>query len=439
MYKEISQELLCFINKSHSCFHAVEAIKEELIKNGFEELLESKNWNIQKGKKYFVIRNGSSIVAFDIGNYLNDYSFNMVASHSDSPTYKVKENYEIEVCGKYVQLNTEKYGGMLHSTWMDRPLSVAGRVIVKQNDKLVTKLVDIDRDLVMIPNVAIHMNRDANNGMKYNEQVDMLPLYGTSENGLGNFMDTIAESVGVNKEDIIGNDLFLYNRMQPTIWGSKEEFISSPKLDDLQCAFTSLKAFMSAHNDKSVNVYCCFDNEEVGSSTKQGAQSTLLVDVLKRVNEGLGKSNEDYYRALASSFMLSADNAHAVHPNHPEKSDPTNRVYMNEGVVIKFNAAQHYTTDAMSAAIFKALCKNADVPYQSFTNRSNMSGGSTLGNIAATHVSIKMVDIGLAQLAMHSSYETAGMKDTFYMYSLMKEFFNSHLTESDNGTLTIIK
>ncbi|QSX05789.1 M18 family aminopeptidase [Sedimentibacter sp. zth1] len=437
MYKKISKELLNFIEKSHSCFHAIEEIKEELNKNGFIELLESKSWNLIKGKKYYVTRNASSIIAFDIGENLDNYSFNMVASHSDSPTFKIKDNFEIEVSSKYIQLNTEKYGGMLCSTWFDRPLSVAGRVVIKENNKLVTKFVDVDRDLVLIPNVAIHMNRDANSGMKYNEQIDMLPLYGTSDNGKGNFLDVVSETINVKKEDIVSSDLFLYNRMQPSIWGSKEEFISSPKLDDLQCAFTSLKAFVEGHSKKSINVYCCFDNEEVGSGTKQGALSTFLVDVLSRVNEGLNKTKEDYYKALASSFMLSSDNAHAVHPNHPEKSDPTNRVYMNEGVVIKYNANQKYTSDAVSAALFKTYCKNADIPFQAYTNRSDMPGGSTLGNIATTHVSIKMVDIGLAQLAMHSSYETAGMKDTYYMYKVVKEFFNSHIEETGNGVLEI--
>lgn len=437
MFKKFSEELLLFIEKSKSCFHSIENIKHELDEHGFEELLESKKWNLEKGKKYYVTRNSSSIIAFDIGEDLDNYSFNMVASHSDSPTFKIKDNYKIEVSNKYIQLNTEKYGGMLCSTWFDRPLSVAGRVIVKKGNKLVTKLVDVDRDLVLIPNVAIHMNRTANTGMKYNEQIDMLPLFGSKNDDNDNFMDIVADSIGVKKDDIVGNDLFLYNRMKPSIWGSNNEYISSPKLDDLQCAFTSLRSFISAHNDKSINVYCCFDNEEVGSATKQGAQSTFLVDSLKRINEGIGKNNEDYFRALASSFMLSADNAHAVHPNHPEKSDPTNRVYMNDGIVIKYNANQKYTTDAVSSALFKTICKNIDVPCQSYTNRSDMPGGSTLGNIATTHVSIRMVDIGLAQLAMHSSYETAGMKDTYYMFKAIKEFYNSHIEETSEGTLEV--
>lgn len=439
MYKEISKELLSFIEKSPSCFHAIHSIKEELDENNFIELFESKKWNLEKGGNYYVIRNSSSIIAFKIGKNLENYSHNIIASHSDSPSFKIKENYEIKTTNKYIQLNTEKYGGMIYSTWMDRPLSVAGRVIINRENEFCTKLVNVDRDLLLIPNVAIHMNKEVNTGMKYNEQVDMLPLFGTFESEKDNFMDIIAESVGAEKDNIIASDLFLYNRMKPSVWGNENEFISSPKLDDLQCAFSSLKAFVEGSNTKSINVYCCFDNEEVGSGTKQGAASTFLEDTLSRTSENLGKTREEYLCALASSMLLSADNAHAVHPNHQELSDPTNRVYMNEGVVIKYNANQKYTTDALSAALFKSYCKKADVPYQIYTNRSDMPGGSTLGNIASTQVSISMVDIGLAQLAMHSSYETAGIKDTYYMIKVMKEFYSSHIEKSESETLNITK
>ncbi len=437
MYKEISKELLSFIEKSKSSFHAIETIKEELNINGFTELFESKAWKLEKGKKYYVTRNSSSIISFNIGKNLDNYSFNMTASHSDSPVFKIKDNYEIEAAKNYIQLNTEKYGGMLHATWLDRPLSVAGRIIVKEGNKIVTKLVDVDRDLVLIPNMAIHMNREANSGMKYNEQIDMLPLFGTADEAKDAFMSIIAKAANVEEKDIVGHDLFLYNRMKPSIWGSNEEFISSAKLDDLQCAFSSLKAFVASNSNKSINVYCCFDNEEVGSQTKQGAQSTFLIDTLTRINEGLGKNKEDYYRAIASSFMLSADNAHAVHPNHPEKSDPTNKVFINQGIVIKYNANQKYTTDGVSAAIFKTICERAGVPYQAYTNRSDVAGGGTLGNVATTHISIKMVDIGLAQLAMHSSYETAGIKDTEYMIKAITEFYSSHLEETSAGNIEI--
>lgn len=439
MYIKASKDLIEFIKKSPSVFHAVDALKTELKSEGFEELAEGKKWNIQKGSKYFVTRNHSSIIAFKVGEYLDDYSFNIVASHCDSPSFKIKDNYKIEASKKYVQLNTEKYGGMIYSTWLDRPLSVAGRIIAKNGENFETVLVNIDKNLVLIPNVAIHMNKEINSGMKYNEQVDLLPLYGICSEGKDSFMDLVSSYAGVQKDNIISTDLFLYNRTEPTVWGENDEFMSSPKLDNLQCAYATLQGFLRGSNTKSVNVYCCFDNEEVGSGTKQGAASTFLEDVLKRINDNLGKSSEEYLCALASSFLISADNAHAVHPNHPELSDPTNRVYMNEGIVIKHNANQKYTTDAVSSALFKEFCKRADVPYQNYTNRSDVAGGSTLGNIASSKVSINMVDIGLAQLSMHSSYETAGIKDTLHLIKASEEFFNSHITEKSSGVLSVTK
>lgn len=438
MYTEVSNNLLEFIQKCPSVFHVVNNIKEELKLNGFIELSEGIKWNIEYGKKYYVTRNSSSIIAFKVGKDLDDYSFNIVTSHCDSPTFKIKDNYNIEVNKKYIQLNIEKYGGMIYSTWFDRPLSVAGRIIEKNNNQYVSKLINIDKDLLLIPNVAIHLKKDVNSNSKYNEQIDLLPLYGTLENKI-DFMDIVAEYGGVEKHNIISSDLFLYNRMKPSIWGMSGDFISSPKLDNLQCVYSTLNGFLTGENSKSINVYSCFDNEEVGSGTKQGAASTFLEDTLKRINDCLGKTNEEYLCSLTSSFMISADNAHAVHPNHPEISDPTNRVYMNHGIVIKHNANQKYTTDGISSALFKEYCNKSDIPYQNYTNRSDVPGGSTLGNIASSKVSIKMVDVGLAQLAMHSSYETAGLKDTYYMIKVVEEFFNSRLKETESGVLNIIK
>lgn len=438
MYKEKSKEMLDFIMRCPSVFHAVETITEELRSEGFAELTEGKKWNLEKGKRYYVTRNYSSIIAFKVGEDLDSYSFNIVASHGDSPSFKIKDNYKIE-SGKYIQLNTEKYGGMIYSTWFDRPLSAAGRVIIKNDNGIETRLVNIDKDLVIIPNVAIHMNKEVNSSMKYNEQADLLPLYGSLKDCKDNFMEVVAEYADVEKECILSSDLFLYNRMSPSIWGSNDEFISSAKLDNLQCAYATLKGFIKGSNSKSVNVYCCFDNEEVGSGTKQGAASTFLEDVLKRINNNLGKTTEEYHCALSSSFMISADNAHAVHPNHPEKSDPVNRVYMNEGIVIKHNASQKYTTDAVSSAVFQLLCDASNIPFQHYSNRSDIPGGSTLGNIASLNVSVNTVDIGIAQLAMHSSYETAGVLDTYYMVKVIEEFFNSHFAETKTGTLNITK
>ncbi len=433
MYGKISQEMADFLKECPTAFHAVARIGKELESNGYKRLRENEEWEIRPGGKYYVTRNDSSIIAFGIGSGIEDYSFNIAASHSDFPTFKVKENAEIEVKKKYIQLNTEGYGGMLCATWFDRPLSVAGRVIVKEKDHFITRLVNVDRDLVMIPSMAIHMNRTVNDGYAYNKQVDMLPLFGGAESKKGDFRKLIAEAAGVSEESVYGSDIYLYNREAPSVWGAEGEFISSQHLDDLQCAYASLKGFLEGEQERSVNVYACFDNEEVGSGTKQGAGSTFLYDVLRRINMNLGKSEEDYYRAVAGSFMLSADNAHAVHPNHPEKTDVENCVYMNEGIVIKSHAGQKYTSDAVSIALFRDVCERADVPVQFFANRSDEAGGSTLGNISSAKVSLNAVDIGLPQLAMHSAYETAGIKDTCYMIKAMKQFFSTHFYERDGS------
>ena len=437
MYKETVKELFDFIQNSPSCFHAVDDMKRMLKEARYEELRECESWNLKKGGMYFTIRNGSSLIAFHIGKELSDYHYQVTSSHSDSPTFKVKEEAELKGKGGYVQLNTEGYGGMLCATWMDRPLSLAGRVLVKEDNRFVSKLISFDSDLVLIPNVAIHMNREVNKGMNYNNQIDMLPLFSAGECAEGDYYELIAKELGVAKEAIFGTDLYLVNRMKPCIWGMKEEFISSPKLDDLQCAFTSLKAMIAGVNEKAVNVFACFDNEEVGSGTKQGACSTFLFDVLQRINENLGYAKEDYYRAVAKSFMVSCDNAHAVHPNHPEKTDAENCTYMNAGIVIKYSANQKYTTDAISSAVFSGICEKAGVPVQHFANRSDAAGGSTLGNLSSQKVSMHTVDIGLAQLAMHSAYETAGIKDSQYMIDALTCFYNTNLNITDSESIEV--
>ncbi len=419
----VSKELAQFLEGSPSCFHAVENMKKPLLNENFVELQENQKWHIQPGGRYFVTRNGSSLIAFTIPQH-GFKGMRIMASHGDSPTFKIKENPELETDGHYIRLNVERYGGMLCAPWFDRPLSVAGRVIIKDpsSGSFISKLVNIDRDLVLIPNLAIHMNREANNGYKYNAQKDMLPLYGDLA-AKGTFMQTIAEAAGAAESDILGHDLFLYNREKASIWGASGEFISCGRLDDLQCAFASLKGFLTGDRQEYMAVHCVLDNEEVGSVTKQGAASTFLYDTLTRVHDCLGLTREDYLIHLADSLMISADNAHAVHPNHTEKADPSNRPYINEGIVIKFNANQKYCTDGVSSAIFRDICRTADVPVQTFVNRSDMAGGSTLGNISNTQVALNTVDIGLPQLAMHSPYETAGVKDTEYLIRAAREFF----------------
>ncbi len=432
MTKTSVNELFSFIKNSPTCFHATAQIAKMLKQAGYRELSEAQTWEIHPSGKYYVTRNQSSIIAFHIGTQLDDYSFNIVASHSDSPSFKLKEHGQIAVGEHYAQLNTEGYGGMLCSTWFDRPLSLAGRVIIKKSTGFISQLVQIDRDLVLIPSVAIHMNRDANQGFAYNKQVDLLPLFAGANTENDAYRELIAKELQVNPSDIYGMDLFLYNRNEPSVWGANQEFISAPQLDDLECAYTTLQGFLQGHHPQSIDVYACFDNEEVGSTTKQGAASTFLADTLRRLNASLGFHEEQYQRALCSSFMLSADNAHALHPNHPEKSDANNRVYMNEGIVIKSNANQKYTSDAVSIALFRSICERAGVKVQFFANRSDMMGGSTLGNIAQTQVSLNCVDIGLAQLAMHSCYETAGADDVDAMIQATKAFFDTHFHQQDD-------
>ena len=433
--KDEALELAAFIQNSPTPFHAVEQMAEILKREGFLPLAESERWEIHRGGRYYVTRNHSSILAFEVGNDVQDYGFQIAASHSDSPTFKVKERAEMTVKGHYTKLNTEGYGGMLCAPWFDRPLSLAGRAVVRTKDGIQERLVKIDRDLLLIPSLAIHMNRKANEGQKFNLQEDMLPLLSARELEPDTVRKLIAEKLQIRPEHILEMDLFLYNRMKPSIWGLEEEFLSCPQLDDLQCAYASLKGFLKGKNPGGINVFACFDNEEVGSGTKQGAASTFLTDVLKRVNRALGKGEDDFCRAAASSFLLSCDNAHAVHPNYPQKTDEGNCAYLNEGIVIKSHAGQKYTSDGISTALFQEICRKAGVPVQYFANRSDMAGGSTLGNLAMAQMSMKAVDIGLPQLAMHSSYETSGIKDLVYLEQASEIFFRTQLLEEADGTI----
>lgn len=427
-----NKELLHFLEKSKTQFHAIYEIKQILDTNNYVELKEQDRWDLKKGGKYYTTRNGSAIIAFQVGEQIDDLHFQVSAAHSDSPTWKVKEHAQLKA-GPYVQLNTEGYGGMLIAPWFDRPLSLAGRVLVKEGNKVVSKLVDIDRDLLIIPNVAIHLNREANNGYKYNNQIDLMPLLAMDNKDDAMYLKMIAQAAGVKVEDVVSHDMYLYNRTKPTTFGYDNEFIASGKIDNLQSAFTTLQGFIAGKNDQAINVYSVFDNEEVGSATRMGAGGTLLYDVLQRVVTNLGYTSEDYYQAVAKSFMLSVDNGHAIHPNHPELSDKTNHPVLNGGVVIKYNANQKYTTDGLSAAAFMSLCKENNIPYQPYANRSDMPGGSTLGSISSTNVGMLAVDLGLAQLAMHSSYESAGAKDPQHMIDACKAFFSTNMIVSDEG------
>ncbi len=422
----MNKNLLDYIASCPTAYHAC-AHTALILKNaGYKELFENDAWKIKAGRGYFVRRNGSSLIAFRTPS-ADATGFMITASHGDSPCLKIKENPEI-ADKYYVKLSTETYGGMIYSSWMDRPLSVAGRVTVKSEKGIEIRLVDFKDPVAIIPNVAIHMNRQINSGYSYNASVDMLPLFGGEKDS---FKAAVAKLAGVSVNDIITTDLFLYNPQKGYEWGS---YVSAPRLDDLQCAFASLTAFVESADaltvSSSIPVYALFDNEEVGSQTKQGAASTFIYDVLSRTATALGK---DFSCLVANSFMVSCDNAHASHPNHPEFSDKNHTVHMNEGIVIKYNANQKYTSDAVSAALFKLICDEAKAPVQYYANRADMAGGSTLGNIANTQVSLNTVDIGLPQLAMHSSFETAGKKDTKYLIRALSKFYSKALKATDGG------
>ena len=433
--RKFTKKLMNFLDKSVNAFFAVENMKEILQAEGFSPLYEGDDWKLERGGKYFVTRNGSALIAFHLPEKPFQ-GFQIIASHSDSPVFKIKTDPEMEVEQAYIQLNVEKYGGMICAPWLDRPLSVAGRVLIRTKKGVASKLVNLDRDLLLIPNLAIHMNREVNDGYSFNAQKDMLPLFSTRE-GRGKFKEIIAEAISVKEEDILDWDLFLYNRQKACVFGACEEFIGSGRLDDLQCTFSSLQGLLAAKPKESVAMHCVFDNEEVGSGTKQGADSPFLKEVLHRILYAFHLEELDYYKALQNSFLISADNAHAVHPSHPDKADPVNRPYMNQGIVLKYSANQKYTTDAVSGAVFKSFCEKAQVPYQTFTNRSDMLGGSTLGNISNSQVAMNTVDIGLAQLSMHSPYETAGVMDGYALAEVARLFYSSSVRGKRDGNLEI--
>lgn len=424
--QKVAKELLTFIWDSPSVYHVVDNIRKKLLQQNFLELKEQEAWQLEADKGYFVVRNDSSIIAFRLPAK-EIKGFHMVAAHGDSPTFKLKEQPELNVEEQYIKLNTEKYGGMIHSTWLDRPLSVAGRIVVRNAEgKPEIKLVNVEKDLLVIPNQAIHMNRDVNKGYEYNPQVDLLPLMGLGKkkDAKSMLLKEVALAAGVKKEDILGQDLFLYVREMGRLVGANQELVLSPRLDDLQCVHAALAAFGEKNPKAYVNVLAVFDNEEVGSTTAQGADSTFLKDTIGRVAEALHWTEEERCCKLAESFLISADNAHAVHPNHPEKADPSNRPYLGGGIVIKYHGSQKYTTDGVSGAAMKLWCEKAKVPYQTFYNRSDMVGGSTLGNISNSQISVTSVDIGLPQLAMHSAIETAAGADSTAAMKMFKVFWS---------------
>ena len=415
--------LRSFLDASHSMYHAQNYIVETLKAEGYVRLPENESWNLVPGGKYYVSRGGTTVIAFRIPTEM-PRGFMMTASHTDHPGFKVKENFEL--AGAYTRMAVERYGGTLLFTWLDRPLSIAGRVTVETEEGIENKLIDIDKDLLLIPNVAIHMNRQVNDGYKWNPAVDTLPLVGSKE-AAGKLQELLEQEAGGK---ILGHDLFLYPRQKSSVWGVAEEYISSTVLDDLECAWGCTQGFLRAKDTANVPVLCVFDSEEVGSGSVQGAASMLLPDVLRRI---CGCTGWDLDQLLSQSFMISADNAHAIHPNHPEFADPTNAPVMGKGIVLKHNANLMYCTDGVSAAIFRKVCGKAGAAVQTYYNRADIPGGSTLGRISLGKVSILTADIGLPQLAMHSCYETAAVADAMALEDAMESFYGTSLEAVETG------
>ncbi len=424
-----AKDLINFIDESPSQFHATSEAEKRLLEAGFEKLNKTEKWKLEKGGKYFISNNSSSFIAFEIGSGdITQEGFRLIGSHTDSPTFRVKPKPEMLVENGYIKLNTEMYGGALISTWFDRELSLAGRVSVKTDNPLKPeeKLVNIDKDLLTIPSLCIHMNREANDKMGFNKQKDTLPLITTINKEMEKdnlLVNLIADELSIDAKDILDFELYLYNREKGKIIGLHDEFISVGRMDNLAMVHASLKALIESKASKATKVIVANDNEEVGSMTKQGANSPMLKNLLERIIFSLGLDKEDYHRAISNSFIISADMAHAVHPNYSEKSDPTNRPVLNKGVVIKIAANCAYTSDAMSIGVYKAVCDKAGVPYQTYVNRSDMRGGSTIGPITSQQLDISSIDIGNPLLAMHSVRELGGVEDHRHMINSLTCFF----------------
>ncbi len=425
---KFAADFLDFAYASPTPFQAVRNIKAALLRKGFQQLDRSLEWNIQRGGKYFTTKNDSSLIAFVVGGGdIEETGFRIIAAHTDSPGFRVKPNPEMDANG-FLKINTEVYGGPILSTWLDRPLSIAGRVMLKSENpvKPEVKFINLKKPILLIPNLAIHLNREINDGKAYNAQIDMIPFLRMTDSSFDSsdyFITLIAEHLKVEAHEILSYDLAPYEFEKGVLMGEDEEFISSGRIDNLAMIHTGIDALLNSEMPLATNIMACFDNEETGSRTKQGAASPFLNDVMRRITFGQEKYAEAFMRAKVNSFGISADMAHAVHPNFPEKHDPSNRPKINEGPVIKINANQNYTTDAESSAIFKMLCLKAGVPYQEYVNRSDVKGGSTLGNIMSQQVDIRMVDVGNPMLAMHSVRELAGVKDHYAMKLVFDEFY----------------
>ena len=428
---EFARQLIDFCYASPTAFHAVSTTRALLEGQKFQELVEADSWKIKAGGRYFIIRNDSALLAFVVGSKPAETSgFRVVGAHTDSPCFRIKPMPEMVAEEKYLKLNSEVYGGPILSTWFDRPLAIAGRVACRNRDQLnpTVKLVNIKRPVCIIPNIAIHMNPDANNGFVPNKQTDLLPMLGQISQKLeekGFLQNLLATELKVKAADILDFDLFLYEYEKGSVIGARDEFISAGRIDNLASVLAGVQALCAAGKPAATCVMACFDHEEVGSSTRQGADSQILADLLERVVLASGGGRSEFFRAMARSFIVSADGAHAVHPNMGGKADPTSRPMLNGGVVIKLSASRSYTSDAVSGAAFLQVCEKAGVKTQRFVNRSDMRGGSTIGPISSTHVGIPSVDVGIPMLAMHSIRELCGVEDTLALNKALREFYQS--------------
>lgn len=427
--KKFAENMLDFIYESPTQFNAVAVSTEILEKNGFEKLNPKENWKLEVGKKYYTTKNSSALVAFKVNSdEVEKEGFRIIGSHTDSPGFRIKPNAEMESCGAYLKLNTEGYGGMILSTWLDRPLAMAGRVFLRGENpfKPVEKIVNINKPVCIIPNLAIHMNRSINDGYKYNKQTDMLPLVGLINEQLekDNYMvKLLASELDLEVEEIIDFDIFLYEYEKGCFTGANEEFISTGRLDNLSMYYSSVEALLDSDSKSGISIAVGFDNEEVGSSTKQGADSNMLLNILERICISLGKDRQQFFEAIENSFIISSDLAHAVHPNVNGMADPTNRPVMGKGPVIKVHAGQAYTSDGYSISVYKEICRECGVEYQEFVNKSDQRGGSTIGPISSTHIDIPSVDIGAPILSMHSIRELGCSEDFYNTYKTFVKFY----------------
>ena len=430
MEKNLALELIDFLYDSPSACHGVKATQKILDANGFIEIKEEDKWNLQPKGKYYVVKNDSALIAFEVGSGdIEETGLRLIGAHTDVPGFRIKPNPQMISEGKYVKLNTEVYGGPILHTWYDRPLGIAGKVALKGASPLKTeiRLVNINKPLLIIPSLAIHMNREVNDGYKINRQVDTLPLLGLINDRLEKedyLMNILANELQVNKEDILNFELGLYEYEKGSLIGMNEELISSGRFDDLWMVFAGVKALVDSRENAATKVMICIDNEEIGSLTAEGANSTLLNNILERITLGLGKDREGYYRALAKSIMISADLAHAVHPNLGDKHDPTNRPVLEGGPVLKIAASGSYSTDSFNGAVFASVCEAAGVPFQKFVNRSDVRGGTTIGPVTSANLTIPVIDMGAPVLGMHSIRELASVKDNYYTVKAFTEFFS---------------